>query len=118
MLTEFKSFTTGFDAAVRLYYYLSMSWFDLLQSRGLCLSNSELIRTVHNSFARRELFEMVDLRAPEKDDNYHFVTFLPIDGRIYEFDGLREGPIDLGAIAADSDWIDAIRPVIERRIQK
>ena len=103
---------------VYIYIIYDNKYFIYLQNRGLCLSNSEPIRSVHNSFVCRELFELVNLRAPDKDDNYHFVTFLPIGDRIYELDGLREGPIDLGAIPTDSDWIDAIRPVIERRIQK
>lgn len=37
----------------------------LLQNRGLCLSNSDPIRDVHNSFARQHLFEL-DIRVPEK----------------------------------------------------
>jgi hypothetical protein len=89
-----------------------------LQNRGLCLSNSEPIRNVHNSFARNHLFEMAEVRVPEKDDNFHFVTYVPIKGRVYELDGLREGPIDLGPIADGQDWLDAVRPVIEKRIQK
>jgi len=102
ILGDFHTFTTGFDAA----------------NRGLCLSNSEPIRNVHNSFARNHLFEMAEVRVPEKDDNFHFVTYVPIKGRVYELDGLREGPIDLGPIADGQDWLDAVRPVIEKRIQK
>ncbi|NP_001133540.1 ubiquitin carboxyl-terminal hydrolase isozyme L5 [Salmo salar] len=69
-LTEFREFSLSFDAAMK----------------GLALSNSEVIRQVHN-------------------------------GRLYELDGLREGPIDLGVCNQD-DWINAVRPVIEKRIQK
>uniref|UniRef100_A0A914W8Q5 Ubiquitin carboxyl-terminal hydrolase n=1 Tax=Plectus sambesii TaxID=2011161 RepID=A0A914W8Q5_9BILA len=102
ILNDFHSFTSGFDPA----------------NRGLCLSNSEPIRNVHNSFARNHLFELPEVRVPEKDDNYHFVTYVPIKGRVYELDGLREGPIDLGPVAEGQDWLDAVRPVIEKRIQK
>jgi len=101
ILTEFKRFTSGFDEA----------------NRGLCLTNSEPIREVHNSFARQHLFEM-DMRVPEKDDNFHFITYIPIGGRVYELDGLRDGPIDLGAFGNEADWLETVRPVIEKRIQK
>jgi ubiquitin carboxyl-terminal hydrolase L5 len=42
---------------------------------------------------------------------------LPINGRLYELDGLKEGPVDLGVIG-DQNWLDVVRPVIEKRIQK
>uniref|UniRef100_A0AAR2J726 Ubiquitin carboxyl-terminal hydrolase n=1 Tax=Pygocentrus nattereri TaxID=42514 RepID=A0AAR2J726_PYGNA len=100
-LTEFREFSLSFDAAMK----------------GLALSNSEVIRQVHNSFARQQMFEF-DAKSSSKDeDAFHFVSYVPVNGRLYELDGLREGPIDLGACNQD-DWISAVRPVIEKRIQK
>lgn len=43
---------------------------------------------------------------------------MPIDGRLYELDGLKEGPIDLGAVGEGQSWLDAVRPIIEKRIKK
>ncbi|VDN91591.1 unnamed protein product [Brugia pahangi] len=101
ILEEFKSFTQNFDP----------------MNRGLCLGNSEPIRKVHNSFSRQHLFEL-DIKAPEKEDNYHFITYIPVDGHIYELDGLREAPLDLGTIREGEDWLDAVRPIINARIRK
>ncbi|XP_055437812.1 ubiquitin carboxyl-terminal hydrolase isozyme L5 isoform X4 [Bubalus kerabau] len=100
-LSEFKEFSQSFDAAMK----------------GLALSNSDVIRQVHNSFARQQMFEFDAKTAAKEEDAFHFVSYVPVNGRLYELDGLREGPIDLGACNQD-DWISAVRPVIEKRIQK
>ncbi|NXY86449.1 UCHL5 hydrolase, partial [Alcedo cyanopectus] len=99
-LSEFKDFSQSFDAAMK----------------GLALSNSEVIRQVHNSFARQQMFEFDAKSSAKEEDAFHFVSYVPVNGRLYELDGLREGPIDLGACNQD-DWISAVRPVIEKRIQ-
>lgn len=100
-LGDFKSFCASFDP------YL----------KGLTLSNSAPIRTVHNSFARQTLYEM-DSKAPNKEDVFHFVGYVPINGRLYELDGLKEGPLDLGACGPGQEWLDNVRPIIEKRMQK
>ncbi|XP_042321021.1 ubiquitin carboxyl-terminal hydrolase isozyme L5 isoform X2 [Sceloporus undulatus] len=100
-LAEFKEFSQSFDAAMK----------------GLALSNSEVIRQVHNSFARQQMFEFDAKSTAKEEDAFHFVSYVPVNGRLYELDGLREGPIDLGVCNQD-DWISAVRPVIEKRIQK
>lgn len=41
---------------------------------------------------------------------------MAIDGRIYELDGLRDGPIDHGAVSPEQDWLDVVRPIIMKRI--
>ncbi|XP_014216218.1 ubiquitin carboxyl-terminal hydrolase isozyme L5 [Copidosoma floridanum] len=101
-LEELKTFCQSFDANMR----------------GLALSNSDVIRTVHNSFARQSLFEFDCKQSNKDEDVYHFVSYVPIDGRLYELDGLKEGPIDLGACQPGDDWVQAAKPIIEKRIKK
>ena len=81
-LSEFKEFSQSFDAAMK----------------GLALSNSDVIRQVHNSFARQQMFEFDAKTAAKEEDAFHFVSYVPVNGRLYELDGLREGPIDLGNV--------------------
>ena len=101
VLGNFKDFTAGFDP----------------MTRGLALSNSEPIRTVHNSFAREHYMEM-DLGKTDKEENFHFITYVPIGGAVYELDGLREAPIRVGEIGEGEDWVRVVKPVIEKRIEK
>ena len=42
------------------------------------------------------MFEFDNTSKDEDQDSYHFVAYLPINGRIYELDGLKDGPVDLG----------------------
>lgn len=101
-LTNFKEFCQCFDP----------------YNKGLTLSNASQIRTVHNSFARQTLFELDSKNQNKDEDVYHFIGYVPIDGRLYELDGLKEGPIDLGAIVSGQNWIDIVRPIIEKRMNK
>ncbi|CAK1554181.1 unnamed protein product [Leptosia nina] len=99
-LTKLKEFSMSFDPKMR----------------GLALSNSHTIRAAHNSVAQQPLFEF-DFKKPTKSEEaYHFVGYVPIDGRLYELDGLRDGPIDHGPIAPNQDWLSVVGPVITRRI--
>ena len=47
---------------------------------------------------------------------YHFVAYVPFKGRVYELDGLQEGPILLGEITEDAHWIAVAREAILKRI--
>ncbi|KAM3914544.1 ubiquitin carboxyl-terminal hydrolase isozyme L5 isoform 2-T2 [Leptodactylus fuscus] len=85
--------------------------------KGLALSNSEVIRQVHNSFARQQMFEFDAKSSTKDDDAFHFVSYVPVNGRLYELDGLRDGPIDLGPCNPE-DWVSVAKPVIEKRMQK
>jgi ubiquitin carboxyl-terminal hydrolase L5 len=51
----------------------------------------------------------------EKEDAYHFVTYLPVNGVLYELDGLRANPIMHAAV--EGDWIEQARETIQARIE-
>ena len=101
-LREFKDFTSGFPA----------------EFRGEALSNSELIRDVHNSFAKSSPFvDETQRTATEDDDVYHFIAYTPINGILYELDGLQPAPIAHGASTFE-EFPEKVIPVLQRRIER
>lgn len=88
------------------------------QLRGEALSNSELIRDVHNSFARSSPFVNEAQRlATENDDVYHFIAYSSINGILYELDGLQPAPISHGKCEFD-EFPTKIIPVLQQRINR
>eukprot|EP00029_Vermamoeba_vermiformis_P014620 TRINITY_DN9731_c0_g1_i1.p1 TRINITY_DN9731_c0_g1~~TRINITY_DN9731_c0_g1_i1.p1 ORF type:complete len:320 (+),score=121.13 TRINITY_DN9731_c0_g1_i1:188-1147(+) len=86
------------------------------EMKGLAIGNSELIKKVHNSFARQEPF-VIEQDNSEAEDAFHFISYVPVNGVLYELDGLKKGPINLGACTSDN-WLDQVRPIIQQRIEQ
>jgi len=99
-LKEFKEFTKDFDA----------------EMKGFAISNFEKIRTAHNSFSRAESLAIEDSAKGGKGaDLFHFISYLPINGSLYELDGLKPGPINLG-LCTTENWLEKAGPIIEERM--
>ncbi|KAG0357144.1 ubiquitin carboxyl-terminal hydrolase, partial [Mortierella sp. AD032] len=102
-LTNFKAFVSDFPAEIK----------------GHAISNSDVIRAVHNSFARSDPFinEMGDPNSKEKEDLFHFIAYTPINGCLYELDGLQEGPRNHGPAEGDA-WLEKVGPIIQERMAR
>lgn len=86
--------------------------------RGEALSNSELIRDVHNSFARSSPFVDETQHAPEEaDDAFHFIAYTPVGGTLYELDGLQPAPISHGP-CSEGEFPAKVMEVLQRRIAR
>jgi ubiquitin carboxyl-terminal hydrolase L5 len=102
-LAEFKDFTNGFPADLR----------------GETLSNSDLIRDTHNTFARSSPFADETQRDPNAgtEDAFHFIGYTSYKGELYELDGLQPFPITHGKCTPES-FPEKIIPVLQRRIER
>ena len=102
-LRQFREFTEHFDP----------------ETRGDVMSNSETLRTVHNSFARSEMFSLESTGPGDRDGEApnHFIAYTVAQGRLYELDGLQPLPIDHGACSAQ-DFPTRIEAVLQERVRR
>ena len=98
-LSNFKSFSMSLDA----------------NTRGMVIGELETVKKVHNSFAKPEPFIYGGKKSSKgTEDVFHFISYIPFQGKVYELDGLQQGPILHGE--SNDNWIDAARLAINQRI--
>ncbi|KAG5926135.1 hypothetical protein E4U42_003599 [Claviceps africana] len=127
-LADFKDATKDLDTSLR----------------GHRISCNKFIRSIHNSFTRRMDHLNADLCLENDYDDarseadrknaatkvrrrsnkkkrasleygYHFIAYVPCDGLVWELDGLRSKPHEIGA-TDENDWITVAKPQIEARM--
>lgn len=90
------------------------------ENKGHAIGNTPELARAHNTHAKPEP------RQPQEKPHgvpmgrtmeaFHFVSYVPIDGRLYELDGLKPFPIDHGPWQPGQDWTDKFRMVITERL--
>lgn len=60
--------------------------------------------------------QRTNLQQQNKHEAYHFVSYVPINNRLYELDGLKNYPIDHGPLGSKEDWTEKFRSVIKQRL--
>lgn len=103
-LGEFKSFVKDFDS-------------ELI---GETISNSDLIRKVHNSFSPPVMIEVTqnERRSSGDDGLFHFIGYTRVGGYIYEFDGLKNFPIRHCECISEEEFYEKLPNVLSARISK
>ena len=92
------------------------------ENKGLAIGNCPELAMAHNSHAVPRARRRQD-RAKEHvpgtryttSEAFHFVSYVPINGRLFELDGLKKFPVDHGPIIG-SDWTEKLREVITSRL--
>ncbi|KAJ4481474.1 hypothetical protein C8J55DRAFT_560036 [Lentinula edodes] len=63
----------------------------------------------------------VDSSENTEEEVYHFIGYVPAFGKVWELDGLKPGPLEVGELASEgntTDWMDVVRPAIRMKMAK
>lgn len=91
------------------------------ENKGWAIGNTPELACAHNSHAIPQARKKTDKNAGVSTgrftgEAYHFVCFVPINGHLFELDGLKPYPTDHGPWASDEDWTDKFRRVMAERL--
>lgn len=94
------------------------------ENKGWAIGNTPELACAHNSHAmpqarRRPLDKSSSVSTGRfTGEAFHFVSFVPIAGRLYELDGLKPYPIDHGPYNEQNseDWTERFRIVMSDRL--
>jgi len=104
-LTQLRDTSRGFDP----------------ETKGYAIGNYWDICVAHNNHGKQELRLPAErikniTAASRAMEAFHYVSYIPYQGRLYELDGLKPYPIDHGPWGTGESWTDKTRRVIQDRI--
>ncbi|KAH3816861.1 hypothetical protein DPMN_118384, partial [Dreissena polymorpha] len=89
------------------------------ENKGYAIGNIPELARAHNSHARKEvshLPEKLQGMTVRTMEAFHFVSYVPINGHLFELDGLKPYPIDHGPWDKNEEWTEKFRNVITERL--
>jgi len=75
----------------------------------------------------KEIFTDAD---DEEEETYHFIGYVPAYGKVWELDGLKSGPLEVGELPTQGlsssnhnthptqGWMDVVRPALRMKMEK
>ena len=66
----------------------------------------------------------------EEEESYHFIGYVPAYGKVWELDGLKPGPLEVGELpeyqashqtggaSSTKGWMDVVRPALRMKMKK
>lgn len=79
--------------------------------KGLACSNLDIMHETHH-----ELSAEHDQSLGEQQQQY-FVCYVPFKGRVYELDSSAAGPVVLGCLETQQDWVRVAEKEVLRKIR-
>ena len=68
--------------------------------------------------------------ADEGEEGFHFIGYIPAHGKVWELDGFKSGPLEVGELPCPSTsqdldspemkkaWIDVVRPALRMKMER
>uniref|UniRef100_A0A1A9WHX2 Ubiquitin carboxyl-terminal hydrolase n=1 Tax=Glossina brevipalpis TaxID=37001 RepID=A0A1A9WHX2_9MUSC len=93
------------------------------ENKGWAIGNTPELACAHNSHAMPQARRRLERNAGSgvstgrfTGEAFHFVSFVPINGHLFELDGLKPYPMDHGGWDVSEDWTDKFRRVMAERL--
>ncbi|KAJ8895553.1 hypothetical protein PR048_000889 [Dryococelus australis] len=96
------------------------------ENKGWAIGNTPELAKAHNSHAMPQARRCVD-KSPSNvcigstgrytGETFHFVSYVPIQGKLFELDGLKPYPMDHGPWGEKESWTEKFRRVITDRLE-
>lgn len=91
------------------------------ENKGWAIGNTPELACAHNSHAMPQAKRRQDKNTGVSTgrftgEAFHFVSYVPINGRLFELDGLKPYPMDHGPWKENEEWIEKFRRVITDRL--
>ncbi|XP_022225055.2 ubiquitin carboxyl-terminal hydrolase calypso [Drosophila obscura] len=92
------------------------------ENKGLAIGNTPELACAHNSHAMPQARRRLERTGAGvascrfTGEAFHFVSFVPINGQLFELDGLKPYPMNHGGWEDHEDWTDKFRRVMAERL--
>lgn len=91
------------------------------ENKGWAIGNTPELACAHNSHAMTQAKRRLDKSSGISTgrftgEAFHFVSFVPIDGHLFELDGLKPFPMNHGPWKESEDWTEKFRCTMEERL--
>lgn len=91
------------------------------ENKGWAIGNTPELACAHNSHAMPQAKRRQDKNTGVSTgrftgEAFHFVSYVPINGRLFELDGLKPYPMDHGPWQEHEEWTEQFRRVITDRL--
>ncbi|TDG50926.1 hypothetical protein AWZ03_002581 [Drosophila navojoa] len=92
------------------------------ENKGLAIGNTPELACAHNSHAMPQARRRLERTGAGvascrfTGEAFHFVSFVPINGQLFELDGLKPYPMNHGCWEDHEDWTDKFRRVMADRL--
>lgn len=92
------------------------------ENKGWAIGNTPELACAHNSHAMPQAKRRQDKNTSGVSSGrftgeaFHFVSYVPINGRLFELDGLKPYPMDHGPWKDNEEWTEHFKRVIMDRL--